>query len=64
MCYKRLTDNRTILAQTYKLIGLEGQNKNQQASLENKNWGFWKIKILHNKLITTAYEFEYANFHT
>ena len=37
LCYKRLTDNRTLLAHTCKLIGLEGQIKNQQASLENKN---------------------------
>ena len=37
LCYKRLTDNRTLLAQTCKLIGLEGQIKNQQATSENKN---------------------------
>jgi hypothetical protein len=37
LCYKRLTDNRTILAQTYKLIGLEGKNKSQHTSLEHRN---------------------------
>ena len=37
LCDKRLTDNRTLLAHTCKLIGLEGQIKNQQTRSENKN---------------------------